>query len=90
MKITEEQWDKIKQLNDSLKDLDPVLKERIIDYELSDLLKDDYIKIALFAKKSILKNIKPEAIEIEKQLPTDMSDGIPTMKEFYDEKNHQL
>lgn len=86
MKITEEQWDKIKQLNDSLKDLDPVLKERIIDYELSDLLKDDYIKIALFAKKSILKNIKPEAIEIEKQLPTDMSDGIPTMKEFYDEK----
>lgn len=86
MKITEEQWNRIKQVNDSIKDLDPILKERIIDYELSDLLKDDYVKIASFAKKNILQNIKPEAIEIEKQLPTDRSDSIPTLKEFYDDK----
>ena len=38
-------------MNKFTKDLDPILKEQIIDYELYALFKDDYLKIAPFIKK---------------------------------------
>lgn len=88
MKITKEEWDKVKEINNVVKELDPVLKERIIDYELYKLFKDDYLKISPFIKKEIAQQTKsPEALEIRKLTTgTEQEENVPTLKEFFDEK----
>lgn len=87
MKITKDQLEKIKQLNNAIKDLDPVLKERIIDYELYELFKDDYLKISpLIKKESVQQDLDIEPLKIIKPSSTEKSKHVPTLKEFFDEK----
>lgn len=87
MKITNEQLEKIKQLNEAIKDLDPIIKERIIDYELYELLKEDYLKLAPFVKRDVNEQILiPEVVEVNERPLEDSSVSIPTLKEFFDKK----
>jgi hypothetical protein len=88
MKITKEQWDKIKEINNIVKELDPVLKERLIDYELYELFKDDYLKISPFIRKEIAQQTSDLAASEIRQLSTGPKHekNVPTFKEFFDEK----
>ncbi len=87
MKITKEQLKKINEINDSVKDLDPILKERIIDYELYALLKDDYLKIAPFIKKEGTQtNLSNKTYDVIESAPIEKNKSIPSVREFFKEK----
>ena len=87
MKITNEQWEKIKEINNIVKELDPVLKERLIDYELYELFKDDYLKISPFIKKEFVHETSGlETSEIRQLGREPQERNVPTLKEFFDEK----
>jgi len=87
MKITKEQLKKINKINDTVKNLDPILKERIIDYELYALFKDDYLKIAPFIKKeSIQKDLDIKTCDVIEPSPIEKSESIPSLKDFFNEK----
>lgn len=87
MKLSDEQLEKIKKINETIKDLDPILKERIVDLELYDLFKDDYLKIAPFIKRDMhhkMKSASSSNIGEQGQIIRDKT--ISTIKEFFDEK----
>jgi len=87
MKIRSEQLKKINELNNAIKDLDPILKERIIDYELYALFKDDYLKIAPFIKKEgTQKALGNKTYDVIEPSPTEKSESVPSLKEFFKEK----
>ena len=87
MKITKEQLKKINELNNTVKNLDPILKERIIDYELHALFKDDYLKIAPFTKKeSIQKDLDIKTYDVIEPSPIEKSESIPLLRDFFKEK----
>lgn len=87
MKITKEQLKKINELNDTVKNLDPILKERIIDYELHALFQDDYLKIAPFIKKeSIQKDLDIKNYDVIEPSSTEKSKTGPSVRDFFKEK----
>lgn len=94
MRITKEQRAKIEKINDTVKDLDPLLKERIIDYELLKLLGDDYLQIAQLLK--VKGHEKPTIGEhkIEKAIagaPIQKPlKGTPDLREFFNEKKPRV
>ncbi|MFX1298431.1 MAG: hypothetical protein ACFFD2_26695 [Promethearchaeota archaeon] len=87
MKVTKEQLQKINEINEVVKDLDPILKERIIDYELYELFKDDYLKIAPFIKKEGTQtNLSNETYNVIEQTAVEKDESIPSLKDFFNEK----
>ena len=90
MKISKEQLVKIQELSERIKDLDPILKERIIDYELSSLLKDDYLQILsakeTYTHKEVIHKTQETTIP-EASWP---SKNKQTVKEFFDEKKPKI
>jgi len=91
MKITKEQLKKIKEINDAVKDLDPVLKERIIDYELYELFKDDYLKVASFIKKEEThKDLSNELRNIKEPSSVEKGKDIPSIRNFFMEKQPSI
>lgn len=87
MKATKEQWKKIKEINEAIKDLDPILKERIIDYELADLFKKDYLKILHNIKLEHAKiDRSDKVIEAVKPSSVKKIEEPPSIRDFYLEK----
>jgi hypothetical protein len=88
MKITKEQMDQIRKLNEMIKDLDPILRERLVDYELYQMFKEEYLKIALHIRGNALHDQRSEESPLlrREQLQGSKSDRLPTLKEFFDEK----
>jgi len=87
VKITREQWKKIEEINEKVKPLDPILKERIIDIELSQLLGDDFRNFFTIIKKNeIQKEISSGSDEVQDPLLQEKDGSFPTIKEFFDEK----
>jgi len=87
MKITKEQLKKINEINEAVKDLDPILKERIIDYELYELFKDDYLKIAPFIKKEGTQtDLSNKTYDVIEPTPIEKNKSIPSLKDFFNEK----
>jgi hypothetical protein len=84
MKISREQLGKIRALNETLKDLDPLLKERLIDLELYALFKDDYLKVAPRAKSTESRTSRGDNKNKPNRSAT-IKDAI-TAKGFFDEK----
>jgi hypothetical protein len=89
MKITKDQWKRIEEINEMVKSLDPILKKRIIDYELQSLFGDDFLKVLAFDDKG---KISPKvgfdsAQEGGPSLTKERTGPSPTIKEFFDEKN---
>lgn len=85
MKLTKEQLKKIREINDLVKDLDPIMKERIIDYELSDLLKQDYVSL-LESFKNVKSHKENSIQEIAgKEKPSLDSTKVETsnIRDFY-------
>jgi len=87
MKITEKQLKKINELNDTIKNLDPILKERIIDYELYALFKDDFLKIAPFIRKEGIQEVLDnKTFNDIKPSSTKKSESVPSLRDFFMEK----
>lgn len=86
MKITKEQMDKIRQINEHIKDLDPILKERLVDYELFELFRDDYLKIRPFiSKEKTMEEVESKVVELPESLFAERIKSAATIKEFFDE-----
>lgn len=89
MKITNEQWEKIKKLNESVKDLNPILKERIIDIELYNIFKEDYVKLRSLIKKEEITT-RPSDAETkdvkESFAKEEAKTESPNLRDFYNEK----
>ncbi len=45
MNFTQDQWKEILELNEAIKELDPVLKERLVEYGSRRILKDEYVNM---------------------------------------------
>jgi hypothetical protein len=87
MKITKEQLKKITELNEAVKDLDPTLKERVIDYELYALFKDDYLKISPFIKKEgTQKHLDNKTSNVIESSSAEKNESVPLLREFFKEK----
>lgn len=88
MKITKEQWKKIDEINEIVKPLDPILKQRIIDIELKAIFGDEYSQLLSATDRNELSHVKnPELPKVVTPLPANgASQSVPTIKEFFDEK----
>jgi hypothetical protein len=90
MKILKDQFEKIKNINERVKDLDPMLKMKIIDYELYKLLGEDYLKIASKDFGHVASKYEPskELRELTEPVSEKFAQekGIPSIREFYNSK----
>lgn len=87
MKITEQQLKKIKEINEAVKGLDPILRERIIDYELYGLFKNDYLEIISILRNErakLAKNLKPP--DSIKSSTTEKKEKILLIRDFFRKK----
>ncbi len=88
MKISKEQWEKIEEINERVKGLDPVLKTRIVDIELRNLFGMEYIELTSGQshddKRKLSQTMTNESRLAEGEIAR--SESIPTIKDFYAEK----
>lgn len=83
--LTEDELKKINELNDAVKDLDSVLKEKVIQYGLSRIFKDDYQKFFNLSKQSEFKSRLIDKDNIDDTSQNEPAKE-PNLKEFFDQK----
>lgn len=88
MKTTKDQLSKIKNINDAIKNFDPILKERLIDYELSSLFGKEYLEIIASSRneKSQSDSKKLDVATENKLSPKQKKGDSISIKDFYLEK----
>lgn len=79
--LSEQELEKIRELNEAIKDLDPALKEKVIEYALARIFKDDER-----VGKKISSQKEPSVSQSESIPITDEQSELPTLKEFYEQK----
>lgn len=83
--ITAEELKEINKLNEAIKDLDPILKERLVEYGLSRIFKDDYHNILKSLKNSEIGDQIIEKDGMNSKIQDNVEE-ILSMKDFFDEK----
>jgi hypothetical protein len=88
MKTKPEEWEKIHELDEAVKNLDPILKARIIDYELAELFKEDYLHVLNSLQSSPrIQSTQHPVNEIGGEKEGGNSDERqPTLREFFQQK----